>query len=116
MVRGITLEVLLNDGAVLLPECSLNLEVTHLVLNDDDVQWAIPLIDIEHVAVLDDLRRENIVTTIQPLIDDRCCTLVVRDCEFVTFRFDNMQIREYFQMCLRVIIKHCGNQQEELRQ
>lgn len=104
LMRGVVIEVLLDDGNVLLPECSLNFELTHLILDVQDAQRAIPLCDVECVAALDDLRRGHILTTIQPHLDERCCTLVVKDCEFVTFRFDTVRLREYFQTCLRVLI------------
>merc|ERR1719161_2340675 len=109
LVRGVVVDVLLDDGAVLVPEMSLNAEVTHLVLGVQNAQRAIPLADIEHVAVAEELKQGHIVTTIQNLIDERCCTLVVRDSEFVTLRFDNVKAREYFQLCLRTVITHSGN-------
>merc|ERR1719191_136682 len=104
LMRGVVMEVLLDDGNVLLPECSLNFELTHLILDVQDAQRAIPLADVECVAALEELRRGHILTTIQPHLDERCCTLVVKDCEFVTFRFDTVRLREYFQTCLRVLI------------
>lgn len=106
LLRGVCIEVLLDDGSVLFPEASLNYELTHLILhvNENEAQRAIALKDVESVATPLDLEQRNIVTSIQPYLDERCCTLIIRDYEFVTFRFDTERLREYFASCLRLLI------------
>merc|ERR1719440_1587531 len=94
LLRGICIEVLLDDGAVLLPEASLNYELTHLILDVNEARRTIALKDVESVATPADLERRNILTSIQPFLDERCCTLIIRDYEFVTFRFDTERLRE----------------------
>jgi len=96
LVRGICIEVLLDDGSVIFPQTSLNSEMTHLTLDVNEAQRAIPLQDVESVATSTELRTKNILTSIQPYLDERCCTLVLRGFEFVTFRLDNERHREYF--------------------
>merc|ERR1719502_1349902 len=104
LLRGICIEVLLDDGSVLLPEASLNYELTHLILDVNEARRTIPLKDVESVATPADLEQRNILTSIQPYLDERCCTLIIRDYEFVTFRFDTERLREYFSSCLRMLI------------
>merc|ERR1712107_881382 len=100
LLRGMCIEVLLDDGSVLFPETSLNYELTHLILDVNEAQRAIPLQDVESIATPRDLEKKNILTSIQPYLDDRCCTLIIQGFEFVTFRFDTVRLREYFAACL----------------
>jgi hypothetical protein len=123
LLRGICVEVLLDDGTVLLPEASLNYELTQLILDvsDDQAQQRttdgamiqgrrnILLKDIETVATPSELARMNIMTSTQPHLDDRCCTLIIRDFEFVTFRFDTERLCEYFASCLKILITAPAN-------
>lgn len=104
LVRGICIEVLLDDGSVIFPHTSLNAEMTHLTLDVNEAQRAIPLNDVESVATARELRTKNILTSIQPYLCDRCATLVLRGFEFVTFRLDNERHREYFAACLALLI------------
>merc|ERR1719336_2250100 len=74
------------------------------MLDVNEAQRSIPLQDVESVATPHDLRRRNILTSIQPFLDDRCCTLIIRGFEFVTFRLDTERHREYFAACLALLI------------
>merc|ERR1719210_3029306 len=114
LLRGICIEVLLDDGSVLFPETSLNYELTHLMLDVNEAQRSIPLQDVESVATPHDLRRRNILTSIQPFLDDRCCTLIIRGFEFVTFRLDTERHREYFAACLALLIAR-SDETEDLK-
>mmetsp|Transcript_28030 Transcript_28030/g.61198 ORF Transcript_28030/g.61198 Transcript_28030/m.61198 type:complete len:215 (-) Transcript_28030:183-827(-) len=104
LLRGICIEVLLDDGSVLLPETSLNFELTHLILDVNEAQRMIPLQDVESVATPQELLARNILTPITPHLDDRCCILILQEFEFVTFRFDTERLREYFAACLCLLI------------
>lgn len=104
LLRGICIEVLLDDGSIILPETTLNYELTNLTLNVNEVRRTIPLADVESVASLQDLERRDILTSIQPFLDERCVTLVMRDCQFVTFRLGTERHREYFAACLALLI------------
>merc|ERR1712224_787121 len=88
LLRGLCIEVLLDDGSVLLPEASLDYELAHLILDVNEARRIIALKDVESVATLADLEQRNILTSIQPYLCERCCTLIIREYEFVTFRFD----------------------------
>lgn len=110
LLRGVCIEVLLDDGSVLFPEVSLNYDLTHLVLDVNEVQRAIPLQDVESIASAHELERRNILTALRPFLDHRCCTLIIRGLEFVTFRFDTERHREYFAACLELLITRGGSE------
>lgn len=104
LLRGVCIEVMLDDGSVLCPEASLNYDLTHLVLDVNEVQRAIALRDVESIATPADLEQRNILASIRPHLDQRCCTLIIRGFEFVTFRLDTERHREYFAACLAFLI------------
>lgn len=104
LLRGICIEVLLDDGSSLFPEASLNYELTSLILDVNEAQRTIPLRDVEDVVSPQELQTRNILTSIQPFLDERCCTLIIKEFEFVTFRFDTERLREYFATCLLMLI------------
>lgn len=104
LLRGICIEVLLDDGSSLFPEASLDYELAHLILEVNEAQRSIPLRDVEDVVTPEELRARNILTSIQPFLDERCCTLIIKEFEFVTFRFDTKRLREYFATCLLMLI------------
>lgn len=108
LMRGINLEVLLDDGAVFFPETSLNEALTHLILEANDAQRCIPFTDVETVATPRDLINRNIQTAIQPHLDERCCTLILKGFEFVTFRLDTERHRDYFAACLALLMSRSG--------
>lgn len=102
--RGVCIEVLLDDGAVLFTETSLNYQLTHLKIEVNEARRIIPVKDIDAVATPRELELKCICTSIQPYLDERCATLVIRDYEFVTFRLDTERHREYFAACLSVLV------------
>jgi len=114
LLRGMLIEVLLDDGSVLFPETSLNYELTHLILDVNEAQRSIPLQDVESIATPNDLEKRNILMSIRPYLDDRCCTLIIRGYEFVTFRFDTTRLREYFAACLELLIARSDEQKGEV--
>lgn len=114
LLRGICIEVLLDDGSSLFPETSLNYELTHLILDVNEAQRTIPLEDVEGVVTPEELEERKILTSIRPYLDERCCTLIIRDFEFVTFRFDTERLREYFSTCLMLLIARGDDCREEM--
>merc|ERR1719329_50882 len=114
LLRGICIEVLLDDGSSLFPETSLNYELTHLILDVNEAQRSILLSDVEDVVTPQELQARNVLTSIQPFLDERCCTLIIREFEFVTFRFDTERLREYFSTCLLLLISRGDDCREEL--
>jgi len=129
LLRGVCIEVLLDNGSVLLPEASLNYELTHLILDVSEDQMrqrttdgvhvqgrrSIPLADIQRVATPSDLSKMNIQTSTQLFLDERCCTLIIKDFEFVTLRFDTERLCDYFASCLRILISAPSSPDDSFR-
>lgn len=104
LLRGIRMSVLLDDGRTLLTEASLDSELTHLVLHMPNVQCPVALRCIEKICSPDEVTAGAVLTTNQAYLDERCTTLVLRGGQFLTFVFETCKSREYFEMCLKVLI------------
>lgn len=104
LLRGIRMSVLLDDGRTLLTEASLDSELTHLVLHMPNVQCPVALRCIEKICSPDEVTAGSVLTTNQAYLDERCTTLVLRGGQFLTFVFETSKSREYFEMCLKVVI------------
>lgn len=104
LLRGIRMSVLLDDGRTLLTEASLDSELTHLVLHMPNVQCPVALRSIEKICSPDEVTAGAVLTTNQAYLDERCTTLVLRGGQFLTFVFEAFRAREYFEMCLKVVI------------
>mmetsp|Transcript_109443 Transcript_109443/g.304503 ORF Transcript_109443/g.304503 Transcript_109443/m.304503 type:complete len:243 (-) Transcript_109443:24-752(-) len=113
LVRGLCLEVVLDDGSVLLPQAFLNYDLTHLTLHMNEAQRSIPLQDVDSVATPSELRARNLDLAIHPHIDERCCTLIIGGREFITIRLDNERHREYFAACLTLLVSRSANAKRE---
>mmetsp|Transcript_150646 Transcript_150646/g.274164 ORF Transcript_150646/g.274164 Transcript_150646/m.274164 type:complete len:356 (-) Transcript_150646:156-1223(-) len=104
LLRGIRMSVLLDDGRTLLTEASLDSELTHLVLHMPNVQCPVALACIESICSPDEVSAGAVLVANQVHLDERCTTLVLRGGQFLTFVFDGPRAREYFEMCLKVVI------------
>lgn len=104
LLRGIRMSVLLDDGRTLLTEASLDSELTHLVLHMPNVQCPVALGCIESICSPDEVSAGAVLIANQAHLDDRCTTLVLRGGQFLTFVFEAPRPREYFEMCLKVVI------------
>merc|ERR1719174_331448 len=104
LLRGIRMSVLLDDGRTLLTEASLDSELTHLVLHMPNVQCPVALRCVEKICSPDEVATGSVHTTNQAYLDERCTTLVLRGGQFLTFVFETSKTREYFEMCLKVVI------------
>lgn len=102
LVKGICMSVLLDDGRTLLTDASLNSELTHLVLYVPNLQHPVALCCIESVCAPYEVMQGEMLN--QALLDERCTTLIIRGGQFLTFVFDTARIREYFEVCLKVLI------------
>merc|ERR1712232_1402120 len=111
LLRGICIEVLMDDGSVLFPEVSLNYELTHLLLDINGTQRPILLADAQFAAA-GEFAVEDFMSGMRAHLDERCCTLIIKDVEFVTFRFDTARLCDYFAACLRVLMSQCPEVEE----
>lgn len=101
MMRGVSLDVVLDDGTSVECMCKLDLELTTLSMRVAETYRSVPLGSIEKVCSLEETR--GLQTANHHYLDVHCATLVLRDAQFVTFRFDSVPVREYFCTCLKVL-------------
>jgi len=106
LLRGISVNVLLDDGRTRLAEARLDSELTHLVLHVPHAQHPVALKCIESVCTPDEAVSAGGVIDMpnQAFYDERCTTLIIRGGQFLTFVFDSLRTRGYFEMCLKVLI------------
>jgi len=106
LLRGVSVSVLLDDSRTRLAEIRLDSELTHLVLHLLHAQHPVALKCIESVCKPDGAWAPPGVadTANQALLDERCATLTISGGQCLTFVFDSVHTREYFEMCLKVII------------
>eukprot|EP00928_Gymnodinium_smaydae_P010375 TRINITY_DN13901_c0_g1_i1.p1 TRINITY_DN13901_c0_g1~~TRINITY_DN13901_c0_g1_i1.p1 ORF type:complete len:373 (-),score=72.58 TRINITY_DN13901_c0_g1_i1:42-1025(-) len=104
LLRGIRIRVLLDDGRTLLTDASLDSELTHLVLYVPNKQHPVALSSIESVRVSTEVSRSEELAGNHQFVDDRCTTLIIRGGQFLTFVFDSRRVREYFEVCLKVLV------------
>lgn len=102
------MRVLLDDGRTLFTEASIDSELTHLVLHMTNAQRPVALKSIESICAPDDVWQGGVHTTNQAFLDHRCSTLLLSDGQFLTFVFDAVRTREYFEMCLKIILMAKG--------
>lgn len=104
LLKGVCLRVLLDDGRTLFTEASMDSDLTHLVLHMTSAQRPVALKCIERICAPEDVVRSGVQTTNAAFLDVRCSTLLLQDGQFLTFVFDALRTREYFEMCLKVIL------------
>jgi len=103
MLRGVGVCVLLDDGRSRLAEARMDSGLTHLVLHVPNAQHPIALGSIESVSCPED----GWLPAGAPSggqFDESCATLVMEGGQFLTLVFDGSRTREYFEMCLKVLI------------
>lgn len=107
LLRGVSVNVLLDDGRTRLAEARLDSELTHLVLHVPNAQHPVALRSIESVCAPEEAWLPRVggeVPEGQQPLDDCCATLIIQGGQFLTFVFDAPRTREYFEMCLKVLI------------
>jgi len=104
LLRGISMSVLLEDGRTLLAEASLDTDLTHLVLHVPNLQHPVALRCIESVGAPYDVTQADGMTSSQAYLEERCTTLVIKGGQYLTFVFASPSTREYFEVCLKVLI------------
>mmetsp|Transcript_87541 Transcript_87541/g.245911 ORF Transcript_87541/g.245911 Transcript_87541/m.245911 type:complete len:313 (-) Transcript_87541:101-1039(-) len=104
MLRGVCMSVLLDDGRTLLTDASLDSDLTHLVLFVPNLQHPVALSCIEGVCSPCKVMTNEALACNRTLLDERCTTLIIQGGHFVTLVFDASRTREYFEVCLKVLI------------
>ncbi|CAE7561458.1 unnamed protein product [Symbiodinium necroappetens] len=102
LLQGINVCVLLDDNRTRLAEARLDSDITHLVLHVPHAQHPVALKYIDGIC-------PPTPTWPTPSFGEDGClqsraTLTMRGGQFLTFVFDSPRVREYFEMCLKVLI------------
>eukprot|EP00913_Durusdinium_trenchii_P035473 g33198.t1 len=98
LLQGVNVCVLLDDHRTRLAEARLDSDLTHLVLHVPHTQHPVALRCIEGVSC---------PTSTWPTVS------YSEDWQYLTFVFDNTRVREYFEMCLKVLILAKGRMRDE---
>lgn len=101
LLRGVLLEVVLDDGSHVECQCCLDTHISHLTIRAGEAVRTVSFAQVEHVCNAEEV--QELRTGHEFYIDDLCATLVLRESQFVTFRFDTVLMREYFTMCLGIL-------------
>lgn len=101
MMRGVSLDVVLDDGTSVECVCKLDPGLTTLSMRVAETYRSVLLNQVEKVCSPEETR--ELQTANQHYLDAHCATLVLRGAQFVTFRFDSVPVREYFCTCLKVL-------------
>lgn len=99
VLQGVYLDVVLEDGSLMSCRCTMDNKLSVLSLQVRDTVRHINLTDIQEICSGKELR--NIRTT-TPL-DDLCTTLVMSNDQCVSFKFRDVQAREHFATCMKVL-------------
>lgn len=103
LLRGVGVNVLMDEQRARLAEARLDSDLTHLVLHVPDAQHPVALKCINVICSPAELtRRPPAMSKVLEL--SRCCTLVIKGGQFLTFVFDVPRTREYFETCLKVLV------------
>lgn len=104
LLRGVYLNILLDDGRALPCGAALDSDLTHLVLQASDMQHPVALSSIDDLCAPSVVYLAKGMTVPLPVPDDCCITVVVRGGNFVTLLFEDAGVREYFEFCLKVVL------------
>mmetsp|Transcript_91095 Transcript_91095/g.257925 ORF Transcript_91095/g.257925 Transcript_91095/m.257925 type:complete len:196 (+) Transcript_91095:129-716(+) len=98
-LAGVFLDAVLEDGSLVPCRCRMDSKISVLVLQVRQTRREIDLNKIEEIYSGRELRDLRVTTP----LDDYCVTLVMTDDQCVSFKFENVQGREHFATCMRVV-------------
>eukprot|EP00931_Biecheleriopsis_adriatica_P121035 TRINITY_DN96115_c0_g1_i1.p1 TRINITY_DN96115_c0_g1~~TRINITY_DN96115_c0_g1_i1.p1 ORF type:complete len:302 (+),score=51.16 TRINITY_DN96115_c0_g1_i1:39-908(+) len=118
LLGGVSVCVLLDDNRTRLAEARLDSDITHLVLHVPHAQHPVALKYIEGVCTPSDFAASHVHAGRhgEPLRFDCRATLTIRGGQFLTFVFDNPKVRDYFEMCIKVLVLAKGGGIQEAEQ
>eukprot|EP00929_Paragymnodinium_shiwhaense_P037522 TRINITY_DN19980_c0_g1_i2.p2 TRINITY_DN19980_c0_g1~~TRINITY_DN19980_c0_g1_i2.p2 ORF type:complete len:113 (-),score=26.27 TRINITY_DN19980_c0_g1_i2:216-554(-) len=98
-LQGVYLNAILEDGTEVPCKCVMDSKLSALTLQVHSHTRHVELTNIQEICSGKELR-DLLVTT--PL-DDCCVTLVMADDQCVSFKFPDIQGREHFATCMKVL-------------
>mmetsp|Transcript_58691 Transcript_58691/g.164685 ORF Transcript_58691/g.164685 Transcript_58691/m.164685 type:complete len:194 (+) Transcript_58691:147-728(+) len=98
-LQGVYLDVVLEDGSLVPCKCIMDSKLSVLMLQVQSTTRSIDLTNIQEICSGQDLRDLQVTTP----LDDLCATLVMTDDQCVSFKFADVQAREHFATCMKVL-------------
>mmetsp|Transcript_8758 Transcript_8758/g.24702 ORF Transcript_8758/g.24702 Transcript_8758/m.24702 type:complete len:188 (+) Transcript_8758:171-734(+) len=98
-LQGVYLDAVLEDGSLVPCRCTMDSKLTVLILEVRSTTRRVELAGVADICTGRDLR--NLQTT-TPL-DDLCVTLVMTDDKCISFKLGDVQGREHFATCMKVL-------------
>mmetsp|Transcript_69378 Transcript_69378/g.136144 ORF Transcript_69378/g.136144 Transcript_69378/m.136144 type:complete len:194 (-) Transcript_69378:109-690(-) len=98
-LQGVYLDAVLEDGTLVPCKCIMDSKLSVLLLQVHSTTRTIDLTSIQEICSGRELRDLQVTTP----LDDLCATLVMADDQCVSFKFPDVQAREHFATCMKVL-------------
>mmetsp|Transcript_58472 Transcript_58472/g.92433 ORF Transcript_58472/g.92433 Transcript_58472/m.92433 type:complete len:191 (+) Transcript_58472:107-679(+) len=98
-LQGVYLDAVLEDGTLVPCRCIMDSKLSVLMLNCQSMTRQIDLTSIQEICSGQELRDLRVTTP----LDGNCVTLVMADDQCVSFKFGDVQAREHFATCMKVL-------------
>jgi len=98
-LQGVVLDAVLEDGSLVPCKCVMDSKLSILMLQVHNTTRTVDLTTIQEICSGKDLRDLQVTTP----LDDLCATLVMNDDQCVSFKFPDLQAREHFATCMKVL-------------
>jgi len=98
-LQGVYLNAVLEDGTLVPCKCIMDSRLSVLMLQVNATNRHIDLTSIQEICSGRELRDLRVTTP----LDELCVTLVMADDQCVSFKFDDVQAREHFSTCMKVL-------------
>mmetsp|Transcript_56934 Transcript_56934/g.176643 ORF Transcript_56934/g.176643 Transcript_56934/m.176643 type:complete len:194 (-) Transcript_56934:87-668(-) len=98
-LQGVFLDAVLEDGSLVPCRCLMDSKLSVLMLQVHSTTRTIDLTNIQEICSGKELRDLRVSTP----LDELCVTLVMSDDQCVSFKFNDVQGREHFATCMKVL-------------
>jgi len=98
-LQGVYLDAILEDGTLVPCKCIMDSKLSVLMLQVNSTTRTIQLTNIQEICSGRELRDLQVTTP----LNDLCATLVMADDQCVSFKFADVQGREHFATCMKVL-------------
>eukprot|EP00397_Hematodinium_sp_SG-2012_P058955 GEMP01075069.1.p1 GENE.GEMP01075069.1~~GEMP01075069.1.p1 ORF type:complete len:278 (+),score=63.37 GEMP01075069.1:224-1057(+) len=102
--NGMMLDVVSDEGMIIPTTISMDFEMLSVTLTAQALKRTIMLEHIEAVLSVAEMDHWGIRTSNNGYLTDNCATLVIKNEMFLSFKFDTLRLREYFQTCLQALV------------
>merc|ERR1712039_92049 len=98
-LQGVFLDAVLEDGSLVPCRCIMDSKLSVLMLQVHRTTRTLDLTNIQEICSGRELRDLRVTTP----LDELCVTLVMADDQCVSSKFENVQAREHFATCIKVL-------------